>query len=90
VVVGCNARCTLRLDVVVDRATQRRYRLPSRTIGRRTFVVPTAGRRPARITLTRVAKQRLAHARSARVSVQASWVGARPALRRTGLVRLRR
>jgi hypothetical protein len=88
-IVGCSARCSVRIDLVVDRVTQRRYGLASRRIGRRTFVIKIAGRRPLRIQLAAQARRRLRHARSLPVSVQATWTGVRPALRRSGSVRLR-
>ena len=87
--VGCSARCLVRLDLVVDRATQQRLALPSRRIGRRIYRMTLSGRRTLRIQLTAQARQRLRLTRSLQVSVQATWTGVRPALRRTGSVRLR-
>ena len=87
--LGCNRRCTVRLELVVSRATQRAYRLPSRTIGRRT-VTRDSGRRAYRIPLTTAAKRRLRRASAARLTVRATWTGVRPAIVRSGTVRLRR
>jgi hypothetical protein len=87
--LGCNRRCTVRLDVVVSAATQRRLGLPSRRVGRRTLRLDRAGRRTLRIGLTAAARKRLRRTRSLQVSVQATWTGTRPALRRSATVRLR-
>ena len=87
--LGCNRRCTVRLELVVSRATQRAYRLPSRTIGRRT-VTRDSGRRAYRIPLTTAAKRRLRRATAPRLTVRATWTGVRPAIVRSGTVRLRR
>ncbi|HVF78265.1 MAG TPA: M14 family metallopeptidase [Solirubrobacteraceae bacterium] len=87
--LGCNRRCVVRVDLVVSRATQLRLRLPSRRIGRRTYVLPRAGRRTLRIPLSAAAKRRLLRTRSLQVSVRATWTGVRPAVRRSGTVRLR-
>ena len=87
--LGCSARCTVRIDLVVDRATQRRYGLASRRIGRRTYTMTSAGRRPLHVTLTASAKRRLRRARSVNVSVQAAWTGVTGGLSRSGTVRLR-
>jgi hypothetical protein len=90
VTLGCSRRCTVRLDIVVDSATQRRYKLPSRRIGRRTYRMTSAGRRTLHVSLTAVAKRRLRPARSLSVSVQTSWLGVTGGLKRTGRVRLTR
>ena len=91
VTLGCSARCTVRLDLVVDGATQRRLGLTSRRIGRRTYTMTTGGRRALHVALTPRAKRRLRLARSSvRVSVQATWMGVSPAPRTSGTIRLRR
>jgi murein tripeptide amidase MpaA len=87
--LGCNARCVARVDLVVDRATQRAYKLPSRRIGRRS-VTGSSGKTKFRVQLTKAAKQRLRRATKMRVSVQASWTGAKPAVTKTRSVRLAR
>ena len=90
VTLGCSARCTVRLDLVVDSATRRRLGLSSRRIGRRTYTMTSAGRRSLHVTLTPHAKRRLRLTRSSvRVSVQVTWTGVEPALRTSGTVRLR-
>ena len=87
--LGCNRRCTVRLELVVSRATQRAYRLPSRTMGGARSRAP-AGRRAYRIPLTGAAKRRLRRATAARLTVRATWTGVRPAIVRSRTVRLRR
>ena len=87
--LGCNARCVTRVDIVVDRATQRAFKLPSRRIARRTVTV-TSGQKKFRVKLTSAAKQRLRRATKVRASVQATWTGVRPAITKTRSVRLTR
>jgi hypothetical protein len=89
VTLGCSARCVVRFDLVVDRATQRRYGLASRRIGRRTFTMRSAGRRTLHVALTKTAKLRLRRARPISVSVQATWTGGAGRPTRAGTVRLR-
>ena len=79
----------MRFDLVVDRATQRRYRLPSRRIGRRTFTMRRAGRRTLHVELTKSAKLRLRRAGPIAVSVQATWTGVAGRPQPSGTVRLR-
>jgi murein tripeptide amidase MpaA len=86
--LGCTARCVVRVQLLVDRATQRRYRLTSRQIGSGTFTV-RSGRRLVRVKLTPAATRRLRGARSWQVSVRSTWTGVRPALRRSATVRVR-
>jgi hypothetical protein len=78
----------VRVELLVDRATQRRYRLASRRIGSGTFTV-ASGRRLVRVKLTPAAKRRLRDARSFQASVRATWTGVRPVLRRSATVRVR-
>jgi murein tripeptide amidase MpaA len=87
--LGCNQSCTVRVELVVSRATQRAYRLPFRTIGRRT-ITRGNGRRAYRIPLTTTARRRLRRARSVALTVRATWTGVRPAIVRSRTVRLRR
>jgi len=77
------------LDLVVDGATQRKFRLPSRRIGRSTVTV-TSARKTVRVALTTRAKQRLRRASSVRLSAQATWTQIQPAIRKTAAVRLLR
>jgi len=86
--LGCTARCVVRVELLVDRATQRRYRLASWRIGSGTFTV-ASGRRLVRVKLTPAAKRRLRDARSFQASVRATWTGVPPVLRRSATVRVR-
>jgi hypothetical protein len=86
--LGCTARCVVRVELLVDRATQRRHRLASRRIGSGTFTV-ASGRRLVRVKLTPAAKRRLRDARSFQASVRTTWTGVRPALRRSATVHVR-
>jgi hypothetical protein len=86
--LGCNARCNVRVELLVSRATARRYRLPSRRIGSGTFTLK-GGQRLVRVKLTPAAKRRLRNARAVSLSLKATWVGPRPAISRTASVRLR-
>jgi hypothetical protein len=88
--VGCNARCTTSVRLVVDSATRRAYKLPSRIIGRRTITIRADGRRTFRVVLTPKAERRLRRASRMRLSVQATWSGVKPAIRTSRSVRLRR
>ncbi len=90
VTLGCSRRCTVRVDLVVSSATQRRYGLASRRIGRRTYTMTSAGRRTLHVQLTKSAKARLRRAKSVNVSVQTSWLGVSGGLKRTGSIRLSR
>ena len=87
--LGCNRRCVVRVDLVVNRATQRAYKLPSRRIGRRTVTLGP-GQKKFRVPLTAAAKNRLRRARNVGLTVQATWTGVRPAIVKTRNVRLRR
>lgn len=87
--LGCNRRCVVRVDLVVSRATQRAYRLPSRRIGRRSVTLGP-GQKRFRVALTSAGKQRLRRARSMGLTVQATWTGVRPAIAKSRAVRLRR
>ena len=89
VTLGCNARCVVRFDLVVSAATQRRYGLPSRRIGRRTFTMRSSGRRTLHVALTKTAKLRLRRAGPISVSVRAAWIGGAGRPTRAGTVRLR-
>jgi hypothetical protein len=89
VTFGCTARCVVRFDLVVSAATQRRYRLPSRRIGRRTFTLRRAGRQTLHVGLTRTAKLRLRGGGPVAVSVRATWTGVAGGPSRSGTVRLR-
>ena len=89
VTFGCTARCVVRFDLVVSSATQRRYRLPSRRIGRRTFTMRRATRQTLHVALTRTAKLRLKRAGPISVSVRATWTGGAGRPTRAGTVRLR-
>jgi Zinc carboxypeptidase len=86
--LGCNARCVVRVELLVDSATRRRYRLPSRRIGGGTFTV-TSGRRLVRVKLTLAAKRRLRNVRAVQLSLRATWTDVRPSIRRSATVRLR-
>jgi murein tripeptide amidase MpaA len=89
VTFGCTARCVVRLDLVVSSATQRRYHLPSRRIGRRTFTLRRATRQRLHVGLTRTAKLRLKGAGPIAVSVRATWTGVAGGPSRSGTVRLK-
>lgn len=87
--LGCNRRCVVRVDLVVSRATQRAYKLPSRRIGRRSVTLGP-GQKRFRVPLTSSAKRRLRRARSVGLTMQATWTGVRPAITKSRAVRLRR
>jgi hypothetical protein len=90
VTVQCETGCRVRLDLIVSRATQRRYRLRSRLIGRRTVTMGATGRRSFVVRLSSVPRSRLRSARTITVSVRAVQTDIRPAVRKSGSVRVTR
>ncbi|MEA2218761.1 MAG: hypothetical protein QOJ35_1387 [Solirubrobacteraceae bacterium] len=91
VTLGCNQRCTVRIDLVVSRAAQRAFHLPSRLVGRRTVTLSAAGQRAYRIALSAGARRKLRRVRTGvSLSARATLTGVDPAIRSSGAVRLSR
>jgi hypothetical protein len=86
--IGCNERCTTRVRLVVSKATRRAYKLPSRIIGQRTIRALAGHKRTFRVPLTLKARKRLRDATKLRLSVQTTWSGVHPTLRKSRSVRL--
>jgi hypothetical protein len=87
--LSCNQRCPVRLDLVVSRATQRAYKLSSRTVGTRT-VTRTGGKGSYRISLKAAVRRKWSRLRSVGLTVRATWTGVQPRIVRSATVRLRR
>ena len=88
--LGCNQRCTVRLELVVSRATQRAYRLPLPD-DRQAHGDADGGKQTYRDRAEVVGQARSgAGPRSPGLTVRATWTGVRPAIVQSGTVRLRR
>jgi murein tripeptide amidase MpaA len=90
VTARCTVGCKLAVKLTVDTATQRRYRLPARTVGTAVFSLTKTGSRTVRVRLTAAARRRLKSARRLVVTVSVIQVGAKPAVKRTVRITLLR
>jgi hypothetical protein len=90
VTVKCTAGCTVGLKLTVDTKARKRYRLPGRTLGTATVRLTKSGTRITRIRLRSGFRPRLAKAKSLLVTVTATQPGARPAVKKSAKLPLKR
>jgi hypothetical protein len=86
----CTDGCSVALKLTVDRKTQRRYRLPGRTLGTATVRLTKSGTKTTRIRLRSGFKPRLKKAKSLLVTVAATQAGVKPAVKKSAKLPLKR
>ncbi|WP_354697419.1 hypothetical protein DSM112329_03046 [Paraconexibacter sp. AEG42_29] len=90
VTTKCTTGCTVSVKLTVDAATQRRYKLRSRTLGSATAKLTKTGSKTVRVRPSALIRKRLAKAKTLVVTVAATQAGTKPAVRKTTKVTLRR